>query len=242
MSFWKSLGPEFRDLLIITQLTGVKCLRGYATKGSIPFNPCMKKNAECKDDHPRPRTLEEVKRDFPFYKLIKFSKEICCDMTCPDMDIGRFDCLYKESDKNKRKYQVTWVECPKIQIKPKKICCFKEHIRPPIQRRPPMVKPDTACVIERECEDVSLCPKIKLPHCRPVRNPPKCTASHSLTVCKKIKTPYPAFSECDRPKLRVKRRTECSCTDLAPLCLVIQHMARHKGKSLSPCKKSGRIR
>lgn len=240
MSFWKSFAPEFRDLLLKQKLIGVKYLRLLTTKGSILEGPC-KADKKCKDDHPPPRSLAEAKRDFPFYKLIKFNDEVCCDVDCPDLPFPSFDeCMYKESDKNKRNYQVTWVECPIVQIKPKKICCFEAERRPPVQRRPPKLRPNTACKVERECADVSECPKVKSPRCRRVRSPPKCTTEPVMVDCKKIRTPYPSFSECNKPKQREKRRTECLCSEMAPMCYIVKEFVKweSRGKqSLSPCKK-----
>nr|AAL68172.1 AT31672p [Drosophila melanogaster] len=65
------------------------------------------------------------------------------DTACPFNP--RFDDIYYvESDKAKRKYWQTWVACPPIQIKPKKICCFAKAKPAPIKRRKPSAKPSVA--------------------------------------------------------------------------------------------------
>lgn len=227
-------------------LPGLKVARGYSDDKGLQ-NPCEKKQSggdnKCVDDHPKARTREEVMKEFPFYGLIKFSDDLCCNMDCPDKAFPNFDeCLYKESDKNKRKYQITWTECPKVAIQPKKICCFKNVTKPPIERRPPKFKPDTACKIEKQCVDEdSPCPKINLPGCRPGRNPPKCDTVRTVTNCTKIKVPYPAFSECSRAKLRLPKRTECTCLDEIMGCILLQQKIKREkaGKrGFSPCDKN----
>lgn len=246
MSLWRICGPEVRMLMLKTQLTGaVKLVRLYG-KDAIASKKTSKKEMQieeiCNDDHPVARTREEVERDFPFYDLIKFNKE-CCETDCPENDMPSFDeCFYKESDKNKRNYQITWTECPPVAIKPKKICCYENAIPPPRQRRLPEFKPETACKVVIECKDDDYyCPKITSPHCRPAREPPKCEIVRNPAYCFRIKTPYPSFSECARPPLKgPKRKTECNCFDEIPWCILMQYMKRrerHGKMGFSPCDK-----
>ncbi|XP_051861006.1 uncharacterized protein LOC127565626 [Drosophila albomicans] len=201
-----------------------------------------KSDEDCVDDHPKPRQRENIQDTFPFYHLIKF-KDVCCGDPCIDKDFATFDeCLYKESDKNKRKYQVTWVECPPVKIQPKKICCFAKAKKPPVARRKPVERPDTACKYTKPCppKGEQQCPRIKMPRCRPVRVPVRCHRIRWPSECRKVKTPYPAFSECARPKLRVKRRTECECHNEIPMCAllaILNRRLRSGSLQLNPCGK-----
>lgn len=245
MSLWRICGPEVRMLMLKTQLIGaVKLVRVYGGDAIAPKKPSekgMQIEEICNDDHPVARTREEVERDFPFYDLIKFKRE-CCETDCLEKDMPSFDeCFYKESDKNKRNYQITWTECPQVAIKPKKICCYENAIPPPKQRRLPQFKPETACKVVIECQDDYYCPKTTAPHCRPAREPPKCEIVRNPAYCFKIKAPYPSFSECERAPLKgPKRKTECHCWDEIPLCILLQYIKkrdRHGKTGFSPCDK-----
>lgn len=244
MLFRNFFSSKLQKLMLNTRtLSGLKLARGYSDEKGLQ-NPCTKKKDDpaCADDHPKARTRKQVMADFPFYGLIKFKDELCCNSECPDKSFPNYDeCLYKESDKNKRKYQVTWMECPKVAIQPKKICCFKNVARPPIERRPPKFKPDTACKIEKQCVGDSPCPTVRVPGCRPGRLPPKCETVRIITNCTKIKVPYPAFSECSRAKLRKPKRTECTCLETIPGCILLQNkIKREKAgrRGFTPCDKN----
>lgn len=238
MLFRYGIRSELPKLLFRKPFQGVRLVRGYAQQDGCSREPGPGETPECKTDHPKEWTRAEVEANFPFYNLIKFSDD-CCGMKCPDKGFPSFDeCLYKESDKNARKYQITWTECPQVAIQPKKICCFDKATPPPIERRPPKWKPDTACKFEKECLTDTTCRKIKLPGCRPVRDPPKCENVRAPAFCQKIKTPYPSFSECSRPKLKKPKRTECTCWDEIPVCILLQALQKRErdGKmSFSPC-------
>lgn len=136
---WKTIPAESRLLRHHVRTIMTTTTRPFKSKEHNPSPTCQSKGAgqkkksdtDCVDDHPKPRRREDIAETFPFYHLIKFKDE-CCGSDCIDKDFPSFDkCLYKESDKNKRKYQVTWVECPPLQIKPKKICCSAEVQHPP---------------------------------------------------------------------------------------------------------------
>ncbi|XP_034120404.1 uncharacterized protein LOC117578790 isoform X3 [Drosophila guanche] len=48
----------------------------------------------------------------------------------------RYDVkYYRISDKEKRKYQVTWNECPRMVVKPRKVCLHQTMVRPKPCRR-----------------------------------------------------------------------------------------------------------
>ncbi|KAH8247029.1 hypothetical protein KR032_007348 [Drosophila birchii] len=134
----------------------------------------------------------------------------------------RFDDIYYvESDKAKRKYWQTWVACPPIQIKPKKICCFANAKAAPVKRRKPAAKPVTAC--EQECpkeKDEGDCPKLARRCHRDGRKPPSCKPDRRPSNCVKPLTPYPSYSECQKPKMRPLPPVECLCLKTPMMCEV----------------------
>ncbi|XP_067633501.1 uncharacterized protein [Eurosta solidaginis] len=149
----------------------------------------------------------------------------CCKNLCPDM-LPRFDELYyKPSDKKERKYTQTWNECPEFKIVQKKLCCFENLKYPPMERRKKKEIPDTACpiVTAEEQKNCSIggnkrCIKIRLPGCGQGRDPPKCFVIKPPSNCRKICTPYPAYSECNRPKPKQRHPVECNCLYVGPIC------------------------
>ncbi|KAH8414162.1 hypothetical protein KR222_010002 [Zaprionus bogoriensis] len=133
----------------------------------------------------------------------------------------RFDDIYYvESDKAKRKYWQTWVSCPPLQIKKKKICCFEKLKAIPVRRRKHSTKPKTACPQPPACEsgDVEGCKKIKRRCHRDGRIPPDCLKAKRPLVCTKPLTPYPAFSECVRMKPNALPLSECICWKKPMIC------------------------
>lgn len=145
----------------------------------------------------------------------------------------RFDDIYYvESDKAKRKYWQTWVSCPPIQIKKKKICCFEKVKSMPYRRR--KRKPVTACPQPR-CNEGD-CPKaIRRCH-RAGRIPPHCVKMKRPLFCTKPLTPYPAFSECTRLKPDALPLSECRCLYKPMICEVWAEWRRRSiNKSRQKC-------
>ncbi|EDW80445.2 uncharacterized protein Dwil_GK10491 [Drosophila willistoni] len=133
-----------------------------ASKDFVDSPKCSKvDNGGCQNKTQcSPKSIAKPKKEkeepFQFHHLLKQPAECCAD-PCPER-LPTFDeCLYKESDKAARKYQVTWVECPPIQIKPKKICCFEKGKRPPIPRRK-CKEPKAKCEEEVQCPEEGRCP------------------------------------------------------------------------------------
>ncbi|XP_030376203.1 uncharacterized protein LOC115625322 [Scaptodrosophila lebanonensis] len=143
------------------------------------------------------------------------------DPTCPYNP--RFDDLYYiESDKAKRKYWQTWVSCPPVQIKKKKICCFEKTTLPPVMRRAHK-KPQTACEVPPEdCRETKFdkCLRLKRRCHKAGRIPPTCKELPTPKDCVKPLTPYPAFSECKRLKSNARPLSECLCWNKPALCEV----------------------
>ncbi|CAD7012671.1 unnamed protein product [Ceratitis capitata] len=186
---------------------------------------------QCAGEEPKcsEKSLKEKKDRDECHKEERVSMWLnpeCCLDVCKDV-LPRFDDLYyKPSDKAKRKYTRTWNECPELRIAPRKICCFENISLPPMEKRKKSSQPKTACAVpvheEKSCSLVAnkRCVKIRLPGCNTVRDPPKCFVIKPPANCRKICTPYPAFSECMRPKPKPRRPAECNCLIVAPLCAV----------------------
>ncbi|XP_017016969.1 uncharacterized protein [Drosophila kikkawai] len=196
-----------------------KCTDSAGGKSCGKFNGCGDPRYEKKG----PTTQSD---SFAFHHLIKMPPE-CCDDPCRDRSPKFDDCFYEISDKAKRVYQVTWVECPPIQIKPKKICCHIKAKHPPIQRRKRKdfvaagVCPKDECSIATD----GPCPKITMPGCKAVDNT-SCFIVRRKTDCVKVKAPYPAFSECSRDAIRPPRRIECNCLDVPSQCDLFAELKR----------------
>ncbi|XP_004519606.1 uncharacterized protein LOC101452096 [Ceratitis capitata] len=160
----------------------------------------------------------------------------CCLDPCPDLQ-PRFDELYyKPSDKMKRKYTQTWVECPKIMYARKKICCYDNIIPPAFERRmhkrrkaSEECKPRPTDLMPCKTMSRSICPKFVLPGCTAVRDPAKCGRPRPKRSCVKICTPYPSFSECTKKKPRPPRSVECRCLDIPSMCDVFRLLKRAHG-------------
>ncbi|EDW71829.2 uncharacterized protein Dwil_GK14336 [Drosophila willistoni] len=128
-----------------------------ASKDFVDSHKCSKvDNGGCQNKTQcSPKSIAKPKKEkeepFQFHHLLKQPAECCAD-PCPERFPTFDECLYKESDKAARKYQVAWVECPPIQIKPKKICCFEKGKRPPIPRRK-RKEPKAKCEEEVQCPE-----------------------------------------------------------------------------------------
>ncbi|EDW10141.1 uncharacterized protein LOC6580359 [Drosophila mojavensis] len=163
------------------------------------------------------------------------------DLSCA-MDL-RYDMKYYSiSDKLKRKYQVTWNECPRLLIKPKKVCLYEKMKRPKIERRPrgamtggtPQKPPETLDKAK------SACVYIKSVCCKTGRRPPKCKAAFpSLGNCEKRKTPYPSYSECIRDPAIPLPPVECGCLNKVFTCDAWAVLRRRVARGLTPHKLCG---
>ncbi|EDW74712.2 uncharacterized protein Dwil_GK15752 [Drosophila willistoni] len=226
MSMWRNILGRVRPQAL-TGCKGFGLSRSMASKDFVDSPKCSKvDNGGCQNKTQcSPKSIAKPKKEkeepFQFHHLLKQPAECCAD-PCPERFPTFDECLYKESDKAARKYQVTWVECPPIQIKPKKICCFEKGKRPPIPRRK-RKEPKAKCEEEVQCPEEGRCPKITLPGCRPARNPARCVVVRKHADCVKVKAPYPSFSECRRPKPRPLRKVECQCLSIPSVCDVMAY-------------------
>ncbi|XP_053948797.1 uncharacterized protein LOC128857184 [Anastrepha ludens] len=174
---------------------------------------------------------KEIKEEKP--KSMWLNPECCLD-PCPDL-LPRYDELYyKPSDKFKRVYTQTWVECPKVKTAVKKICCYKNVIPPPFKRRKfkrrtaaDECKPRPTNLMPCKTRNLkTLCPKLIMPGCNAARSSTKCKRETLKAKCRKICTPYPSFSECSKKKPCPSRAVECRCLDIPSLCEVWEELRR----------------
>lgn len=164
-----------------------------------------------------------------------------CEFEPCEMPYQRYDVeFYRISDKRKRKYQVTWDECPRLIIKPKKVCVSDGVKRKIKRRKRAVLKPRCNPVKPLPCPELGagkVCPKIVLPGCKSARNPPTCQVGRMRKKCKKIKTPYPSFSECQREATIPAPPNECNCLDSISLCEAWAALRRRlaQGRSCFKC-------
>ncbi|XP_017464341.1 PREDICTED: uncharacterized protein LOC108357782 [Rhagoletis zephyria] len=203
-----------------TTATAAQCAnRGVSSRAQCAQNVSKSKKEEEKKDNDKPKSMW-------------FNPECCLD-PCPDL-LPRYDELYyKPSDKLKRKYTQTWVECPRVRVAPKKICCYKKVIPPPFKRRvfkrrtaADECKPRPTDLMPCKTQKMrGKCPTVMLPGCSSARIPPKCKRSTQKANCRKMCTPYPSFSECSK-KLRPMQAVECHCLDIPSRCEVWEQLRR----------------
>lgn len=147
----------------------------------------------------------------------------CCGNPCPDAYPRFDDIYYAPSDKAKRKYQQTWVDCPKIEIKQVEVCCRDEpHVEEMEKRHFPKTPkcPEPAhCLLMRLCRSggASKCSKIRWPGCGPCRSPPKCQRPRKYCGQRQC-PPQPSFSECQRDRPKELKPIECKCLFVGPIC------------------------
>lgn len=157
-----------------------------------------------------------------------FQPECCRDMC---HRIPRYDDMYwKESDKNRRQYMQTWVDCPNFIIAPK--ICKKEVIDfPPMEKRSRKeIKKITECDLKPQCVNMAVpCPKFKLDNCHTTNTSYRCLRARVPTICKKYCTPYPAYSECRRKILRYVDPTQCRCLATPSNCAMNDALNKYLG-------------
>ncbi|KAL7738154.1 hypothetical protein ACLKA6_006497 [Drosophila palustris] len=194
----------------------------------------------------KPTQLKKPKPKAKRPKLVSMWELKDCEPDLCVMDL-RYDMKYYSiSDKRKRKYQVTWNECPRLLIKPKKVCLYEKLKRPKIVRRKRKANtgsaapPAATLTCGKGKADKGKCVYIKAPCCRVGRRPPKCkSAFPSLGNCDKIKTPYPSFSECKRDPLLEMPPIECKCLQTPATCDAWAVLRRRFARGQPPAKRCG---
>lgn len=157
----------------------------------------------------------------------------------------RYDMkYYRISDKKKRKYQVTWNECPRLLIKPKKVCIREGMKRPEIKRRkrkpvpPGLAQPPPPL----DCGDATKptkCVYVVNPCCKVGRRPAKCEEAFLKKDCVKRRAPYPSFSECDKEPYNEAPPVECACLVTPALCDAWAILRKRLARGQPQAKKCG---
>lgn len=166
--------------------------------------------------------------------------------------ILRLDNLhYKPSDKNSRKYQMTWEPCPSSVKRRRKICCFESAKLPThCKGSKRSTSSKSACESEdanlkqdyhllkmclgKKIEKVSKCEKIVMPYCPAVAKITRCARVRLPTDCQKVCTPYPSYSECQKDPGKKPHPRECGCLSNAMVCESMRFFERKKKFSLPP--------
>ncbi|XP_037892132.1 uncharacterized protein LOC119639033 [Glossina fuscipes] len=172
---------------------------------------------------------------------------ICCGRVCRDQPPRLDEFYYQMSDK-KRNYPQTWVSCPPITTIDIKVCPEHHQIKP-MPTRPTRTKEEihgkkgvdnqmckkTACKLSNRHRWLLPCkglyPKqlqqqraeccFKAEGCASPRIPPNCRITSSLSDCKKERTPYPSYSECQKVcKWEVPIDPHCDTMYQAEMCEV----------------------
>uniref|UniRef100_A0A1A9WLP6 Uncharacterized protein n=1 Tax=Glossina brevipalpis TaxID=37001 RepID=A0A1A9WLP6_9MUSC len=156
----------------------------------------------------------------------------CCGNICHRMPVRMDEIYYKMSDK-RRTYTQTWTTPPSLRIE---VC----EIYPPLCRadqfptgqRRTKSRTLTACRLARHvdwlrpCKGHYLkgrCPRFAMENCRNVYRMWKAPVR-----CKKVPTPYPSYSDCERCGQVPPRTTECKCLDRPAMCEVWEQLRRQR--------------
>lgn len=213
----------------------------HCAPASLAKNPCGKK--EVKKGKPKKEEKPKTKSNIiSMWQIDDCEREIKCDNP-PRYDIK----YYRISDKFKRKYQVTWNECPRMLIKPKKVCLRDSIVpRPRCRRVRKVLSKAAQCdtVNPMECLKAKVagpCPRVTMPCCKAARFPPSCAATRSKSKCKKRNAPYPSFSECQKEALEDLPPSECRCLDAPSLCEAWAHLRRRIARGQGMTFKCGNL-
>ncbi|KAH8375219.1 hypothetical protein KR200_000580, partial [Drosophila serrata] len=160
-----------------------------------------------------------------------------CDMAPLPMDLDH----YTPSDKAYRKYQRTWCESyllPRKFVSPKKI--YPNRPRRKLRRETTSgecvesvntkgvgrLKPEQ--LVEVPGPGKWPCCKLVAPGCSPGRSDPDCEQKFPPSCCKKRRTQYPSFSEC-QPVGLLDPIPPCECIKQAAMCDMWAHWRRFHG-------------
>ncbi|KAH8291491.1 hypothetical protein KR054_012207 [Drosophila jambulina] len=166
--------------------------------------------------------------------LIDECMEDPCGMEEIPLDLDH----YTPSDKAERKYQRTWCECyvlPKKFVNPKK--CYPNRPRRNLRREAnagECVEAKKNLLYEGRAKPERLievtrhewpCCKLVAPGCEPGREVPSCKQYFPPSCCKKRRTQYPSFSEC-QPVGLLDPILPCECDRTALMCDVYAYWRR----------------
>ncbi|KAH8375220.1 uncharacterized protein LOC110178409 [Drosophila serrata] len=160
-----------------------------------------------------------------------------CDLAPLPLDMEH----YTPSDKN-RKYQRTWCECYALPMKfISQNRCYPNRPRRKLNRGTSSgvcVEATTPKGLQRSKPEKLVevqrmgkwpCCKLVAPGCEPARADPNCGQGRPPTCCKKRRTQYPSFSEC-QPVGLLEPIPPCECIKQANLCDVWTYWQRYHNK------------
>ncbi|XP_037941651.1 uncharacterized protein LOC119683224 [Teleopsis dalmanni] len=157
----------------------------------------------------------------------------CCVDSCPIPP--RYDELYyRPSNPHNRLYEQTWIDC--LERTPKLMCYYPEEQYLPPKRRPRkprkksclnMVKPNNLGLMQCIKPFKGCNPKMHVCGCKPVAANVSCTVVRNKTICRKVNSPWPSFSECNVATNK-KPIKECDCLSPVPLCTFIRYLKEKK--------------
>ncbi|KAL7738150.1 hypothetical protein ACLKA6_006493 [Drosophila palustris] len=188
-----------------------------AREGEFEPRCCVSRLTHQPPENAKIREIKVKKRP-PFRSMWEPPCEPHEQKYCLEM-LPRFDeMFYKPSNKD-RCFQRTWVECPPIKERLKKVCCLDGIEKPEIQRRVKLPCPPTTCTFDYSrmrhiCQKAEpnlegKCTKTFWPCCKPARCPPICHRDRKRLDCLRLRTPGKCFSECRRWQ-RPRRARECN--------------------------------
>ncbi|XP_002063721.2 uncharacterized protein LOC6640780 [Drosophila willistoni] len=155
---------------------------------------------------------------------------------CTDL-LPRFDDIYYKPSEKCRCYQRTWIECPNIRLRMKKVCCLDGIEPPEVLYRYKARCPKVACELDYErmrriCQHIRdpecRCEKTHWPCCKAARCPPRCVQTKHPSNCRKLRAPHPSFSEIKKRWERPKRLKECHCRQHISQCEAIAYKRRRE--------------
>ncbi|XP_017126320.1 uncharacterized protein LOC108145423 [Drosophila elegans] len=213
--------PREKFLEEFQQLEAMCCVLRSAAK-----NPCA--------DLKRPKVPKPPKE--PFRSMWEPPCQTDEQPFCKDM-LPRFDAIYYQPSNKCRCYQRTWVECPPVKQRLRKVCCL-DAINPPevlYRKNPcPEVCKEPYKSLRLLCKRSDFkrdpecqCPKLFWPCCKPARCDPLCRNYRKPSKCIKLRAPFPSFSELARWS-RPRRKIECHCLDTISKCLAFRERTRRE--------------
>ncbi|XP_036334146.1 uncharacterized protein LOC118744866 [Rhagoletis pomonella] len=146
----------------------------------------------------------------------------CCNNPCVEMH-PRFDDLYYAPSEKNKPYQQTWCEFSGFRIEKHPTCCYEQDDIPLPKRRKlghKDISQSQVRDIARQCPNNlnPKCWKIIWPGCRTKKCDFKCHDFPGPQDCLKVCTPYPSFSECDKPLPKALPPVECDCLNTKGYC------------------------
>lgn len=150
--------------------------------------------------------------------------------------LPRFDAIYYKPSNKSKLYQRTWLECPPVRERFKKVCCL-DGIQPPeVEKRVKVKCPSVACRFDysrmrhiyynRDIDPTAKCSKIQLPCCKAVRGTSDCRRTRKKEICRRLRPPLPCYSDLHRHD-KPRSRFECPVRKIS-ICEAFHLQRRRK--------------